>query len=110
MANLHELAMTIGDFWLLAILSAGAAGLAVMALLSGTAKIKRAALPADFPRDADAQLDKYGLAFSQLKQVEKDDESSLADLAEQLKGQPASHLCLKAFEHFSAEQKRCAKK
>jgi hypothetical protein len=106
MANLHDLATTIGNSSLLSILSALAAGLAAVALMSGISKVSRSTLPGDFPGDQEAQLDKYVLPFTQLSQVGKDQAEVISNLAEQLINQPAAHLGLTAFEKFAVAKRR----
>src|ERR1700679_1091936 len=105
MPHLHDLATTIGNSSLLSIVSALAAGLAAIALMSGAAKVKRSTLPKDFPCDSETQLDKYVLCFTQLDQVGKEQGSDVAALAEQLRNQPAAHLGLTAFQKFAADGK-----
>ena len=98
MANLHDLATTIGTSSLLSILSALAAGLAVITLLNGAATVRKSKLPSGFPGDPEAQLDKYVLPFSQ------DNAENLLTVAEQLKNQPAAYLGLTAFQIFVANK------
>ena len=105
MANLHDLATTIGNSSLLCLLSALAAGLAAIALMSGSSRVRNSNLPTDFPGDQEAQLDKYVMPFTQLDQVGKDKAEDIAELAEQLKNQPAAHLGLTAFLTFLARKK-----
>jgi hypothetical protein len=104
MANLHDLATTIGTSSLLSILSALAAGLAVITLLNGAATVRKSKLPSGFPGDPEAQLDKYVLPFSQLDQVGQDNAENLLTVAEQLKNQPAAYLGLTAFQIFVANK------
>jgi len=109
MAHLHDLATTIANFWQIAVLSALAAGLVVIALMNGSARVRRSALPNKFPADADAQLDKYLVSFNQLDQVAQNNPGNVTNLVEQLKSQPGPHLCLKAFESFVSTSARSAK-
>jgi len=109
MAHLHDLATTIANSWLIAVLSALAAGLTVIALMNGSAKVRRSALPGKFPGDAEAQLDKYLISFNQLDQVAQSNPGNVTNLIEQLKNQPGPHLCLKAFESFVSTNARSAK-
>ncbi|MBS1994628.1 MAG: hypothetical protein JSS86_15840 [Cyanobacteria bacterium SZAS LIN-2] len=112
MAHLHDLATTIGNLWLLAIISALAAGLAALALSCGTAKVRRKSAPQNYPADGEALLDKYVLAFNQLDQVAQNNPQNVSNLVEQLKSQPGPHLCLKAFEVYvskSSKQERTRK-
>jgi hypothetical protein len=104
MPNLHDLATTIGNSSLLSFLSALAAGLAAIALMSGSSKVRSSSLPSQFPGDQEAQLDKYVVPFTQLDQVGKGSDVDVAEVAEQLKNQPAAYLGLTAFQKFSARK------
>lgn len=102
MPTLHDLAIIIGNSSGMVILSALAAGLAAFALLSGTAKVSRSQLPENYPADAEAKLDKYVLPFQQLDQAGKGSPQEIAQLAEQMKNQPAAHLGLTAFQKYTS--------
>lgn len=105
MPNLHDLATTIGNSATISILSSLAAGLAAIALSFGTGKVKRQSLSKDFPRDSEARLAKYSLAFSQLEEAGKD-ETTVLDLANSMKRQPAPYLCLSAFAQYIKKRGR----
>jgi len=105
MANLHDLATTIGNSSLIGFLSALAAGLAAIALMSGSSKVRGSTLPSDFPGDQEAQLDKYLVPFTQLDQVNKDKAEIIDELTDQLKNQPAAHLALTAFQLSAAHNR-----
>jgi hypothetical protein len=105
MPNLHDLATIIGNYSLLAIISALAAGLSALALMSGVARLKRNTLPDGFPSDPEWQLDKFAFPFQQLTLVGQGNEQELDALTDQLKNQPAAYLGLTAFQKYSSSKK-----
>jgi hypothetical protein len=68
--QLHSMTNALGTIgFLLPILASIAAGLATFALLAGVSKMHRKSLPPGFPRDAEAALPKYDMAFRQLEET-----------------------------------------
>lgn len=91
---IHDVLTKVGQTGLLAAL---AAGLAAVALYSGTARLARKSLPEGFPADTEAAQAKYELAYRQLEEATGNNPQGIDELISALKGQPAAQLSLQAF-------------
>lgn len=104
---IHDVADKVGNP---GVIGAIAAGLAMIALLSGVAKIQRKSVPNDFPDDPEALQPKYLLAFRQLQDASNDSPEGVKGLLTALKTNPAAYMALDAFGKYQSKQKALPKK
>lgn len=103
---IHDVAEKVGNP---GVIGAIAAGLAMFALLSGVAKLRRKSLPKEFPGDPEALQAKYLLAFRQLEDASNASPKGVPGLLQALKANPAAHLALEAFGKYQSKQKNLPK-
>lgn len=96
----HDVAEKVGNP---GVIGAIAAGLAMFALLSGVAKIKRKSVAKEFPADPEALQAKYLLAFRQLQDASKDSPEGVDGLLKALKNNPAAYMALEAFGKYQSK-------
>ncbi|MFA6210703.1 MAG: hypothetical protein WCT03_21135 [Candidatus Obscuribacterales bacterium] len=96
----HDVAEKVGNP---GVIGAIAAGLAMFALLSGVAKIKRKSVAKEFPADPEALQAKYLLAFRQLQDATKDSPEGVDGLLKALKSNPAAYMALEAFGQYQSK-------
>ena len=94
---MHDVADKVGNP---GVIGAIAAGLAMIALWSGVAKLKSKSLTKEFPSDPEALQAKYLLAFNQLEDASKESPEGIPPLLQALRANPAAHLALEAFGRY----------